>query len=87
MTLKGESYGLLAKKARAINDKAIYKSMIKGMAEIWNTTIRSAASARKMNLNWLSAQEKFLNFNAKISIRETILEQPLSNAGRQERQR
>ena len=58
--------------ARAPNDKPMYKSIIKGKAVSLNTINSNTDRIRKVNLILLSAQLKFLNFNAKISIRETI---------------
>jgi hypothetical protein len=45
--------------------------MIKGKAITLKITISNTETIRKVNLSLLSAQVKFLNFNAKISILET----------------
>ena len=58
--------------ALAPNDRPMYKSMIKGKAVSLNTAISNTDRIRKVNLILLSAHPKFLNFRAKISIRETI---------------
>src|SRR5687767_1302737 len=56
---------------RSTNDNAMYKSMIKGMAATCKVARSNTERIKKVNRNLLSAQEKFLNLRANISIGDT----------------
>jgi hypothetical protein len=68
--LEGQKYAYF-ETARTPNDRAMYNSMITGMAEIFSTASSNTERRRKVNRILFSFQAKLLNLSANSGIPET----------------